>query len=124
MRLGNDPGGGKDGEKELWKRPDPHLRSIGGIFKYALTFNGYEYAQDVLGIQCGDLANARRGAYASRSKWEGTFEELRCCLFFEQRRFRWLGEGPGKDDALAIVELYEAICDRWDQTIEQSTERD
>ena len=83
-----------------------------------MTFDGYDYALDILGVECGELANSRRDAYSSTGRWEGTFEELRCCLFFEQRRFRWIGEGPEGDEALSIIKLYEAICDRWDQTVE------
>jgi len=47
-------------------------------------------------------------------KWEGSFEELRCCLFFEQRRFHHYGKGPEGEDGEAIRLLYQTICERWD----------
>ena len=58
-----------DPEGELWEWE-----------RFALTLNGY----DVMGgfEPCADLAN---------SGTPTTLTELRCCLFFEQRRERWNG---------------------------------
>jgi len=54
--------------------------------------------------------------------WEGTFEELRCCLFFEQRRWRHYGYDPEGKDLAAIVALHSEICTRWQPELRQSKE--
>ena len=59
--------------------PDPD-GDLWGWERFAHTINGY----DVMGgfEPCADLANAGTPT---------TLTELRCCLFFEQRRERWNG---------------------------------
>ena len=59
--------------------PDPEAELLGWE-RFAHTINGY----DVMGgfEACADLANAGTPT---------TLTELRCCLFFEQRRERWNG---------------------------------
>jgi len=84
---------------EMWMRSNPALlemddsgQQLRALWAYALTFNGYVYAQEVLGnlntAYCGDLANERVEEYSQTGAWRGTFEELRLCLFHEQRRWR------------------------------------
>lgn len=86
---------------DIWLEP-PSKPILSALWRYALTFDGYSYARDHLNTDCGDLANRRRQEYAKSGEWNGTFEELRCCLFFEQRRYRHFGEGPGGEDLDAI----------------------
>ena len=63
---------------------------------FALTVNGY----DVMGgfEPCADLANAGTPT---------TLTDLRCCLFFEQRRERW--SGGFTTNELLIRDLLRAI---------------
>ena len=63
----------------LERIPDPE-GDLASWETFALTINGY----DVMGgfEPCADLANAGTPT---------TLTELRCCLFFEQRRERWNG---------------------------------
>jgi hypothetical protein len=89
------------------------LDRIQDIFAYAITFDGYGYATDVLGAECGDLANSRLQEYEERGQWHGTFEELRCCLFFEQRRYHHFGRLPDRKEAKAIKALHKAIVSAW-----------
>lgn len=103
---------------EMWTRPNPDIEEIGDIFAYALTFDGYDYVKKHLGRDCGELANERREKYHETGKWEGCFEELRCCLFFEQRRYHHFGRGPEGEDEREILALYRAICERWDWEVE------
>lgn len=64
----------------------PPSASWDEIQPFALSFNGYERWG---GSQaCAEIANAMR---------HGSLDELRTCLFFEQRRWRHFGETP--DDA-------------------------
>lgn len=103
---------------EMWTRPNPDIEKIGDIFAYALTFDGYDYAKKHLGRDCGELANERLHKYHETGKWDGSFEELRCCLFFEQRRYHHYGRRPEGEDEGAILALYRAICERWDWEVE------
>ena len=102
-------------KQDMWTRPSPALEDWQAISEYALTVDGYTYAQEHDVGDIGDLANSRLGEYRKTGKWHGTFEELRLCLFFEQRRWRHFGEVPDADNLQAIQALYEAICEAWDR---------
>jgi len=75
--------------------PDPE-EDLGGWERFALTINRY----DVMGgfELCADLANTGTPT---------TLTELRCCLFFEQRRERW--SGGFTTNELLIRDLLRAI---------------
>jgi hypothetical protein len=103
---------------EMWLPPNDQITDLGAIFLYGLTAGGYDYAREQWGIECGDLANEKLKQYHETGKWEGTFDELRCCLFFEQRRYHHFGEGPEGGDEKAILDLYQAICERWNFEVE------
>ena len=103
---------------EMWTRPNPETTDIGEILAYGLTVGGYDYAREHFGVECGDLANQRIQQYQKTGKWEGCFEELRCCLFFEQRRHHHFGQGPDDSECEPIRALYKAICTQWDLEVE------
>jgi len=46
--------------------------------------------------------------------WQGSFEELRCCLSYEQRRWRHSGTNPVGDQLMELQALLLAIAQRWD----------
>ncbi len=107
----------------MWVRPNPQLTNIWDIFKYALTVDGYEYAAQHFPHEgaadgfsrCGALANAKAKQLRKTGRWTGSFEELRCCLFFEQRRWRHFGYEPEGEDLAMIRALHEEICRKWDE---------
>ncbi len=101
-------------ETEMWVRPNAALEDLSAIWEYALSAGGYEYTKTAWDIECDTLANERLARYGETKKWSGSFEELRCCLFFEQRRWRHFGYDPDGEDLAAIKDLYNAICERWD----------
>jgi ADP-ribosyl-[dinitrogen reductase] hydrolase len=70
------------------------------IWQYALTFNGYEYLGE---DQCGTFANAVSEQFHHTSELPDTLtlEELRACLFFEQRRYKWTW--PHNDDRQLVL---------------------
>jgi hypothetical protein len=78
--------------------PDAPLRQI---FRFALTWDGYERAGS--SDACARVANARRN---------GTLDDLRTCLFFEQRRFRHFGTAPEGEDLAYVRGLVRQIRDR------------
>jgi hypothetical protein len=79
------------------------------IQEFALSFNGYQFTD-----RCGELANAtasdfwRTGALPNSL----TLDELRACLFYEQRRWRHFGEQPGPEEMNYIYRLIEAIREK------------
>jgi len=70
------------------------------IQRFALTTNGYER----LGTfdRCATLANSALEVWRREQLLPETLGELRCCLFFEQRRWRHFGY-PFDDETLAYV---------------------
>ena len=94
-------------------KPKADVGNIHSIWEYALTVEGYIYAQEHLHIECGDLANERLRKYEGSGMWEGSFEELRCCLFFEQRRWHSALEDPRGLALIGIQTLYLAVARRW-----------
>ena len=71
------------------------------ICPFALTFNGYKHWGSF--EKCAEIANARR---------RNTLNELRTCLFFEQRRCNHLGEQPDEELMNYIRSLLEAMRDK------------
>lgn len=102
---------------EMWIRPNPALAdNLAAIWEYSLTVDGYIYARAHLGTECDSLANSRLKKYQETKNWDGSFEELRCCLFYEQHRYHQLGQfvsDPQGEDLAAIQALFRAICERW-----------
>ena len=97
----------------MLRRPDPRRNDLSYIWRYAIGIDGYAYAKKHFSTDCGDLANRRLEGYERTTKWEGTFEELRCCLFFEQRRYHHFGWNPKGKELKAIKSLYRSLCDLW-----------
>ena len=77
--------------------PDPHSDWT-TIWKFALTFNGYENHGGL--DECAEIANSQQNE---------TLTDLRTCLFFEQRRWRHIGEFPDENSAIYIRNLVEQI---------------
>lgn len=79
------------------------------IERFALTSDGYALAGDE---GCGNLANATRAKYevtGVRYLQTLSVNELRCCLFFEQRRHRHMNEVPNHEDLHYIRDLVRHI---------------
>ena len=88
-----------------------HEAAWGKISQFALSFNGYEWAG---ALECGDLANSTRQQYErspERQLPTLTLDELRACLFFEQRRFHHFGEEPQLTDLVYIRALVQGISE-------------
>jgi hypothetical protein len=98
----------------MWLKPNADVGDIPSIWQYALTVDGYGYAPASLGVACGDLANQKLAIFERDGIWQGSFEELRCCLFYEQRRCRHFGTDPARDQLMGLQGLFLAISERWD----------
>ena len=75
---------------------------------FALSFNGYDYWGS--SKKCSDIANKYRTIYnEEEGVFPSTLTELRTCLFFEQRRFRFT-EGASIEKYLDYMrKIIEAI---------------
>jgi hypothetical protein len=78
--------------------PDASWYEIGD---FALTYNGYEECGSF--ERCAEIANARQNE---------SLDDLRACLFFEQRRFRHSGWPPEGEDLEYIRGLVKQIRER------------
>jgi ADP-ribosylglycohydrolase/fructose-1,6-bisphosphatase/inositol monophosphatase family enzyme len=118
----NPIGGPPPDESNLWLRPNRNLDSV-SVESYALTFDGYRFSE-MEGFDLGEFANRRRDEFVSTGGWQGSFQDLRYCLFFEQRRRRhvYQGQPPKAIDELVLFSLNQAVCDAWER--EQGCEFD
>ena len=99
---------------QIWFKPNADVGDISSIWRYVLTADGYRYAKTNLGVECGDLANQKLEIFERSGIWQGSFEELRCCLFYEQRRWRHFGTDPTGDQLMGLQALFLAISEGWD----------
>jgi hypothetical protein len=70
------------------------------LHRFALTTNGFERLGSF--AACAALAEAAIEAWRERRELPAALGDLRCCLFFEQRRWRHYGYGFS-DEALEYV---------------------
>jgi hypothetical protein len=80
------------------------------IEQFALTFKGYDWAGSF--EKCAELANSTRETYddsKERHLPRLTSDELRACLYFEQRRSHHSDYTPEGEDLLYIRALLERI---------------
>ena len=87
--------------------PDAGWREIG---RFALSFDGYE-AWGSFG-KCAEVANRWLDAYLTDGALPESLDELRTCLFFEQRRWRHYGYDPDEEAMCYIGALLEGIRER------------
>ena len=98
----NDPMNSGENGRFMIPVPDPD-GSMHEIMRFALSFDGYTLNGDMHGTnKCADLANAAVYAWHSTGELPSTLHELRSCLFFEQRRTHFGGDGP---DTYAYMRL-------------------
>jgi hypothetical protein len=82
------------------------------IEEFALTFKGYDWAGSF--EKCADLANSTRKTYdrsPERRLPKLTLDELRACLYFEQRRSHHSDYVPEGEDLVYVRALLESIRD-------------
>ena len=76
------------------------------IWSLARTFDGYGHLGN---DACADLANTTRGHFFQGRGLPADLASLRSCLFFEHRRFRFLGDEPEDFDRIYVVALLSSI---------------
>jgi hypothetical protein len=75
------------------------------IFGFALSYDGYSHHAD----QCAHIANAAADRYSQEGELPDSLDELRTCLFFEQRRWQHFGATPDGEARRYFAALLEAI---------------
>ena len=91
----------------LWTEDVPPVDAPwSDVWPFALTFDGYAWSEE-----CGEIANGIQQECRERGGFREdlTLDELRACLFFEQRSWRHFGEEPHEDAMVYIHALLEAI---------------
>jgi hypothetical protein len=77
-----------------------------GIDLFALTYDGYAAG----GFhRCAKVGNAAQAEYVATGALPSTLDDLRTCLFFEQRRWRHFDRHPEEESMTYIRALLEAI---------------
>jgi hypothetical protein len=76
------------------------------VDEFALSYDGYAHWSDV-----AELANRGLHRFTRDRSLPGSLDELRGCLFYEQRRWHHFGEEPHGRGAEYVWALLDAICD-------------
>jgi hypothetical protein len=93
----------------IYRRPDlSRIGDIEFVLDYAVNFDGYAYAHDHQ-IDIEALANDHLHEWQNRGEWSGSFEEMRLCLFVEQRLDRHVGRDADIEEWM--LDLYGSICE-------------
>lgn len=74
---------------------------------FAITTNGYERMGSF--ARCAGLANSARETWRLNREVPASLRDLRCCLFFEQRRFHHYGDGFDEKTLEYVRELLGAM---------------
>ncbi|OPY25464.1 MAG: hypothetical protein A4E23_00087 [Methanomethylovorans sp. PtaU1.Bin073] len=91
----------------------PETEDLSKIWDFALKYNAYDKLGSLEAVS--ELCQAREKEYLKTGKWTGTLDELRACLFFEQRRWRHFDEEPDGESFQSILQLYRNIRQRWNE---------
>lgn len=84
--------------------PGPHA-CWEAVEEFALSYDGYSYWSDL-----GKLAGGSMRAWARQGSLPGTLDELRGCLFYEQRRWHHFGLEPQGRGAVYVRALLDALA--------------
>ena len=101
---------------KMYTAPDHTLSDYDDLIEYALTIDGYEYAEKVWGLDNATDHWAKIQSFKQRGRWQGSFEDLRCCLFAYQRSIRWSESGAyDREGRREFMKIYRALCKAWEK---------
>lgn len=81
----------------------------GTYHRFALTFNGYEEMGSLK--RCGRIANESIERWRDSRELPTTIDELRACMFFEQRRWHHFGYGFDEETMAYLKEIVAKLKD-------------
>lgn len=111
-----------DYQTHMYLGPDSSLADYDEMYGYALTIDGYRYAKDVWGMS-GDVCWQKAQSFKQGEKWDGSFEDLRCCLFLSQRNIKWLESGAfAGEERKEFMGIYQRLCELW-QSLQNSSDK-
>jgi len=107
-----------DLDENMWFKPNAEVGDVESIWEYALTIDGHATASEKFRFDFMQFQKwwVEKYSYYDRTGfWEGSFEELRLCLFFFQRNERAVNPGQTEGETLMAVQaLYLTIAKRWE----------
>lgn len=105
----------KDWATRMYTPPDPSLVDYDDLIGYALTIDGYRYAEEVWRVPPFTQEHWRKvRSFKKHGRWSGTFEDLRACLFAYQRSIRWVESGADDQEGRKeFMNIYRALCKEW-----------
>lgn len=113
-----------DYTSRMYTPPDPSLDNYDDLIGYALTIDGYRYAEEVWHVPPNTQEHWNKvRTFKQRGRWSGTFEDLRACLFAYQRSIRWAESGAyDREGRAEFMKIYRTLCKEWKKRELQMTE--
>jgi len=105
------------GATRMYTPPDPSLDDYDALINYALTIDGYRYAEDVWQVPRNTQEHWRKvQSFKQHGRWSGSFEDLRACLFAYQRSIRWAESGGyDREGRAEFMKIHRALCRAWEK---------
>ncbi|MCK9276091.1 MAG: hypothetical protein M0P57_13480 [Syntrophales bacterium] len=106
-----------DFTSHMYRPPDQSLKTFEELVNYALSIDGYAYAEKMWKVEApSEEISEKIDSFKKNGVWGGTFEDLRCCLFFYQRHIRQNeSEGYDSKGREEFAGIYKALCKAWDK---------
>ena len=101
--------------EQLWLRPNlEHQGDYEAIMHYALTIDGWRYAQEVWRIENPSQGEAaeKLDSMIQDGRFVGSFEDLRAALFLWQRATKW---GESRESFENVQLCFSALCQAWEK---------
>ena len=87
--------------------PPQDAEVFSDVEEFALSFDGYKFCGSF--DKCRDTGELNYRRWKENRKLPDTLDELRTCLFFAQRTWRWVGDCPHDDYVPYVKALFENI---------------
>ncbi len=102
---------------KMYTAPAPAASDYDDLIEYALTIDGYRYAEEVWYVQQNTQEHwIKVQSFKKRGRWHGSFEDLRACLFAYQRSIRWAESGAyDREGRREFMKIYRALCKAWEK---------
>jgi hypothetical protein len=93
-----------DRRSAFWAKPWPRRLAGDRIVDYATAIDGARHAE-AMGLDLHLMAVGLLEGFERYDRWDGTFAELRCCLFYLARK---------QHAPTSLTALWQPICELWE----------